>query len=117
MNYYDPMFYLCSEEMPFGIRVEITLKNEIDGEILETAVNTAIKRYPYFAVKIVKSGEELVTEKNDLPIKVFQGDLLYPLGSAEVNYHLLALSYSEKKWLLPHPTILSPKRIFTACGL
>lgn len=97
MNYYDPMFYLCSEKMPFGIRVEVALKYEICGEVLERAVNTAIKRYPYFAVKIVKSGEEFITEKNDLPIKVFQGDLPYPLGSKEVNYHIVALSYSENK--------------------
>ena len=97
MNYYDPMFYLCSEKMPFGIRIEVELKYETDGSMLESAVNTAIKRYPYFAVKILKSGGELITVNNDLPIKVFKGNLPYPLGSADVNYHILALSYFKNK--------------------
>ena len=51
MKYYDPMFYICSDKMPFGIRIETNLKYEINGEILEYAVNRAIKRYPYFSVK------------------------------------------------------------------
>ena len=97
MKYYDPMFYLCSEKMPFGIRVEVMLKYKIDGSVLEYAVNTAIKRYPYFAVKVEKRGGELITVKNDLPIKVFEGSLRHPLGSADVNYHILALSHLDNK--------------------
>ena len=31
MHYYDPMFYICSDEMPFVVRLEIALKHEIDG--------------------------------------------------------------------------------------
>ena len=55
--------------MPFGIRIEVMPKYKIDGSVLEYAVNTAIKRYPYFAVKIEKCGGELITVKNDLPIE------------------------------------------------
>lgn len=95
MNYYDPMFYICSEKMPFGIRINVELEYEIDGGILEYAVNTAIRRYPYFAVRLVKSDGNIVTEKNDLPVKVFKGRLQYPLGSGQVNHHILALSFSD----------------------
>lgn len=97
MNYYDPMFYLCSDKMPFSIRIEVKLKYEIDGSALEYAVNTAIKRYPYFAVKIIESDGELITEKNELPVKVFKGKLNYPLGSKDVNYHIVAVSYIDNK--------------------
>ena len=97
MNYYDPMFYLCSEDMPFGIRIEAELKYGIDGKILENAVNTAIRRYPYFALRIVRTDAELVTVHNDLPVKVFEGTLPCPLGCADVNYHVLALAYSGRK--------------------
>lgn len=97
MHYYDPMFYLCSENMPFGIRIEVTLKYIIDGNILEYAVNTAIKRYPYFSVRTAISDGDLVTVPNDLPIKVFKGSLPYPLGSPEVNHHVTAFSYTENQ--------------------
>lgn len=96
MQYYDPMFYICSEKMPFGIRIEANLKYETDGDILNQAVNTAIKRYPYFAVKIEEKDGDLITVPNELPIKVFKGTLPYPLGSKEVNGHILALSFSGK---------------------
>ncbi len=94
MKYYDPMFYICSDKMPFGIRIETNLKYEINGEILEYAVNRAIKRYPYFSVKTEEKDGNLITVPNNLPIKVFKGTLEFPLGSKEVNGHILALSYS-----------------------
>lgn len=97
MNYYDPMFYLCSDEMPFGIRIEAALTDTVDGDMLYGAVNTAIKRYPYFSMKIEAKDGELVTVPNGLPVKVFDGSLPYPLGSREVNYHIVAVSYTENK--------------------
>ncbi len=97
MHYYDPMFYICSSAMPFGIRIEATLKYKTEKSALQYAVNTAIKRYPYFSVKIVKEGNDLITVPNDLPIKVFEGDLPYPLASKEVNGHILALSFCGNK--------------------
>lgn len=97
MHYYDPMFYICSEKMPFGIRIEVTLKDVIDGKALDRAVNTAIKRYPYFSVRLVKKDGDVVTEYNDLPIKAFEGKLPCPLGDERANYHIFATSYSENK--------------------
>ena len=97
MRYYDPMFYICSSDMPFGIRIEATLKYKTEKSALQYAVNTAIKRYPYFSGKIVKKGNDLITVPNDLPIKVFEGDLPYPLASKEVNGHILALSFCGNK--------------------
>ncbi len=96
VRYYDPMFYLCSDEMPFGIRIEVTLKYEIDGDILADAANTAIKRYPYFSVRIEEKDGDLVTVPNDLPIRVFAGELRFPLGSEALNGHVVALGYAGK---------------------
>ena len=93
MKYYDPMFYICSEKMPFSIRIEVELKHDIDGGILDEAVNTAIKRYPYFAVRLVKKDGDITAVPNDLPVKTVSGELTYPLGSRELNYHVVALSY------------------------
>ena len=97
MHYYDPMFYICSKEMPFSIRLEYTLKYEIDGKLLDYAVNTAIKRYPYFSIRVEERDGDIVTVFNPLPIKVFMGDTPYPLGSEEVNYHMLYMTYRENR--------------------
>ena len=106
MNYYDPMFYISSEKMPFTINIEVRLRQEkIDGEALTDAINTAIQRYPYYAIQVEKrtitidgeTKEELIAVPNERPIVVYPGPEVYPLGSKEVNYHMLALSYEEDK--------------------
>lgn len=106
MTYYDPMFYIASEKMPFTIRIEVWLKEEaVDPDTLTYAINKAIQRYPYYAIQVEKqtvttdgeSREELITVPNPRPIVVYPGPEVYPLGSAEVNYHMLALSYHKNQ--------------------
>ncbi|MCQ2511774.1 MAG: hypothetical protein MJ092_00050 [Lachnospiraceae bacterium] len=106
MNYYDPMFYIASEKMPFTIRIEVWLKEEtVDPDILTYAISKAIQRYPYYAIQVEKQTittdgeprEELVTVPNERPIVVYPGPNVYPLGSPEVNYHMLALSYYKNQ--------------------
>lgn len=94
LAYYEPMFYIASEKMPFNIRVEVTLKNSVDGEMLSRAVNKAVIRYPYFKIKVVERSGELVCEKNDLPVKVFSSKAIPPLFSAETDFLPVALSYT-----------------------
>ena len=103
-HYYDPMFYLCSAEMPFTIRLETILKDPIDGEALTLAANQAIRRYPYFAVQLREENGELITVPNERPIIVFRGDKPCPLGGKEVNFHVQALSYvgSEINFYVSH---------------
>ena len=51
------MLYETRRHMPYNtsVRVIIELTEEVDGDILRDAANTAIKRYPYFYVKIERS--------------------------------------------------------------
>ena len=95
--YYDPLFYLCSDEMPFTIRIETTFKDEVDPRLLTAAVTKALRRYPYFSIRIVREGGEWLTVPNDLPPVVYPGPEVRDLGSEGVNRHLFALSYEEKK--------------------
>ncbi len=95
-KYYDPLFYISSPEMPFSIRIEITLKEAIKRESLEHAVNTAIKRYPYFKIRVVRDGESYTCVPNPLPIVVFEGIEPLPLGSEQVNFQLMAIGFFEK---------------------
>ncbi|MBQ0110951.1 MAG: hypothetical protein KBS41_03390 [Oscillospiraceae bacterium] len=82
--------------MPFTIRIEVNCVDTVDGEILKYAVARAVKRYPYFLIRVAKKGEEYIAEKNGLPVCVLQGDTSPTLGSDEVNGHLIAFSYSGK---------------------
>ena len=96
MEYYDPMFYLCSEEMPFTIRIETKMTDEVRGEDLFAAMTEAFLRYPYFSVRVVERDGEYVLVHNDAPAAVYEGDGTVPLGSEKLGYHLTAIAYSGR---------------------
>ena len=54
MKYSIDTYSLYKDEKRFAfvVRAKVRMKETVDIEILKTAVNKAIKRYPYFAVKI-----------------------------------------------------------------
>ena len=95
-RYSDPMFYISSDKMPFTICIETILKEEVDGAALAGAVERAMKCYPYFRMRIKEEDGELIAVPNPLPVVVYEGTDIRPLGSAGVNYHLLALSLHGK---------------------
>ena len=95
-HFYDPAFTLCSEKMPFTIRIEVNLKEAVDGASLRRAVEEGRRRYPHFAMRVVREGEDYLTKANDLPFVVRKGDAIPPLGGEEVNFHLFAVVYGEK---------------------
>lgn len=43
-KYYDPLFYISSEEMPFTIRIVVGLKEAVSEKSLKYAVGKAVKR-------------------------------------------------------------------------
>lgn len=94
-TYLDPNFYVVSDTMNYTIRGEVVLREAVDGDILQRAVNTAMKRFPYFSLRIVRQGEELIAEPNDLPNVILHTDEKITLGTAEVNYHIAVISYFE----------------------
>ena len=96
-TYLDPNFYILSEKMNYTIRGEVDLGEAVDGDILQRAFDTAIKRFPYFSVRVVRQGEELVIEDNPLPHIILNTDDRITIGSKEVNYHIVVLSYFENK--------------------
>ena len=97
MKYYDPMFYICSEQMPFAIRVEFNLFEDVDGTALRHAVDRAMRRYPYFAVQLEEREGELVLVPNDAEIVVWEGTEPAALGSRAFNYHLFAVSWHGRE--------------------
>lgn len=88
-----PKFYVTSKHLVNTFRVAIQIDQPVDGEILRRAVDTAMRRYPYFSVKMAVENEEYVLLPNDFPIVITHGIEPICLGSEEANYHLVAFTY------------------------
>lgn len=98
LNYYDPLFYICSEEMPFTFRICFKMTENVSEAALRYAADMTLRRYPHFAMRIVRDGEEYLTEANPLPFVVYRDDkVIYPLGSKEVNGHVIAIGYRDRE--------------------
>lgn len=86
-------YRLYSDEKIFtySARVRVRMKEKVDIDAMHRAANIAIKRYPYFAVKVVigdDGGYDFVS--NDKEVVVMTTTSKRPLlGSDEINNHLL----------------------------
>ena len=90
--------YETTAEEPHTYRLSIKLKDLIDGDILRDAADRAIKRYPYFSVRMIRSGADIFFESNPLAFPVIETHGRITLGAAETNYHIMALCYWQN-WL------------------
>ncbi|MCR5487619.1 MAG: hypothetical protein K6F35_08825 [Lachnospiraceae bacterium] len=85
--------YKDEKKFAFVVRAKARMKEMVDIDILRTAANKAIKRYPYFAVRVeVDKDGAYVRVPNDKEIAVLKmGSKTPDLCSKEVNGHLLFL--------------------------
>ena len=90
--------YKDEKRFVFVVRAKVRMKDTVDIDILRAAANKAMKRYPYFAVKIeVDESGSYVRVPNNKEIAVLpMGDKTPYLGSEEVNGHLLFLECDGK---------------------
>ncbi len=89
------MFYGANRDFANAFSVRVTLKNPIEPEALRRAVDKAMERYPYFAVRLAVQGEALVLEDNPLPVTIVKGPEPAKLNTAASNYHLVGVSYER----------------------
>ena len=95
MKYSYDTYSLYKDEKRFAfvVRAKVRMKETVDIDVLRVAANKAIKRYPYFAVKIdIDENGAYVRIPNDKEIAVLKmGSRTPDLCSEEVNGHLLFL--------------------------
>lgn len=93
MKYSFDTYRLYQSEKMFShtVRIHVRMKEAVDMAVLDQAVNTAMKRYPYFAVRVsLDEDGGYVLLPNDRRIVVMRtGKKLPKLGSRAVNGHLL----------------------------
>lgn len=66
----NPM-YAASKESSNVFRVEIRLKEAVDGYVLRHAVDKTMKRYPYFCMELKRVDGRFVFSDNDRPVTIF----------------------------------------------
>ncbi len=83
-------FYKSEKTFSYCIRGRVIMKDPVDLQVLDQAVNKAITRYPYFAVRVGVDEEGAYTLSPN-PEKIVvqkKGKTCPMLGSPEVNGHL-----------------------------
>ena len=97
-NYDTYKLYLLDSNSKGAARIKVTMKEPVQPEILRSSINTAIRRYPYFAVQLsVDSKGGLVLSPNENPVVLVETSNQMPmLGSPMANDHLLFVDYRGK---------------------
>ena len=98
MNKADLPGIISSPRKPNIMQFLFTLKDEIDCSVMYDAMQKTIKRYPYFAFRIVRTETGFDKIENPLPIIVkdsFSEELV--LGAESVNYHWIAAACEDRR--------------------
>ncbi|MBE5906893.1 MAG: hypothetical protein E7277_08960 [Lachnospiraceae bacterium] len=97
---YEPPYFWATKDCPNVIYISIGMKDEVDEKVLDKAVQTAIKRFPYFQVALNREGEDILQVFDERPIlvKKWQGPVW--LGTEEANGHILVVSYTENEIII-----------------
>ena len=90
--------YVSSRENPFEFRIRIRMRDLIDPEVLRHAVDTTMKRYPYFCVELQKKDGEYIFAENKRPVVISDSLHGVELNSEASNYHMIAFAW-EDNWI------------------
>lgn len=90
--------YGCLYEDWASINTEILLKEDVDGSILNKALNITFERMPYFKVKIdiAKNPERYILSTNKVEFNVIHSEQYTPLDSEQARNYLITISYFGK---------------------
>ncbi len=58
------------QKTDYNVRLVIRMEDGIDGEMLQEAVASAAKRFPYLLLKMKRDDNEIFYEENNEPIAV-----------------------------------------------
>ena len=84
--------FYCSQPSRAYV-VEVGLRDNIRGDILQEAVNATLRRMPYFADALVEHNGDFYYAVNPLPFEVAQTEQLRRVGGSETNWHCLDVTY------------------------
>lgn len=80
------------------IRIRIRMRDLVEPDTLRYAVETTMKRYPYFCVEL-KKAEDYYFAQNDRPIVITNSLTGVELNTAGSNYHFVSFSWKDN-WII-----------------
>ncbi len=75
--------------------IEIILTDRVKGVHLRTAFDKAILRFPYLRFSVIEENGDFRLKNNRLRFKIKETKDFHVLGSKEVNYHLIDVTFWE----------------------
>ena len=91
--------YVTTKESPNEIRIRIRMRDLIDSNIFRRAVDTTMKRYPYFCVELQKKNGQYVFAENHRPVVITNSLHGVELNSDASNYHMIAFCWQDN-WII-----------------
>jgi Uncharacterized protein containing a NRPS condensation (elongation) domain len=77
--------------------LDIRMKSKIRGDILQRALTQTLQRYPYMTSKLVEKNGDFYLEESQIQMNVQKTEALRTLGSASTGYHLIDVTYWDRK--------------------
>ena len=77
------------------LQYRAVMRDKVDREDLQEAVNTAMQRYPYLCTELVRRGGRLFLRENDKPFLVYEGEKHIPPGAEENGGHLFSFGCND----------------------
>ena len=91
--------YVTSKESPNEIRIRIRMRDLIAPDALRHAVDTTMKRYPYFCVELKKKDGQYIFAENHRPVVITNSLHGISLNSEASNYHMTAFGWKDN-WII-----------------
>lgn len=89
-----------ASDSDYTCRLILKMKDHVDGTVLENALRSTEKRYPYFSVHMHKNESECYYEANPSPVALINTDKKITLNAAETNGHIWAVCYKDDRIFL-----------------
>ncbi|MBO6148203.1 MAG: hypothetical protein J6O55_02555 [Lachnospiraceae bacterium] len=77
--------------------VEVSHREDIDGDLLQQALERTLQRMPYLKDTLVEENGAIWYAKNPLPMEAAHTSRLRRVGGSETNYHMLDLTWDGNK--------------------
>ena len=77
--------------------VEVSLSEDVHGDLLQQAVDKALQRLPYYGSTFVRKKGLYYYADDDLPLLVAESEAPRVIGGAITNYHMLDVTYWKNK--------------------
>lgn len=89
--------YLYRKNGAVSTVIDIRMKDKISLSFLQDALNFTVSRHPYFRSSVLEKKGDYYIVDNDKPFQVSETKTLRRLGSQEVNFHLIDVTFYEKQ--------------------